>query len=146
MYKIGEIRAQKICAGIGYLAGMKWSGFLLSCLACIATVVVTFVAASLVDVAAAVLYSRFYSTITFIVVFGVAGIFAAALGFTYGISYARPKNTTSRWVLIVLLLLLGLLCFFVLAKLEGGEYEAAFKAYGATMGLTSFLFSGGKLD
>jgi hypothetical protein len=38
----------------------------------------------------------------------------------------------------------GLLFFFLLAKMEGGEYEPAFKAFGAMMALSSLLFVKGK--
>jgi hypothetical protein len=68
------------------------------------------------------------------------------MGYTYAIAQALVKNEFTRWSLIILLIITGLLFFLLLAKIEGGEYEAAFKAYGATMALSSLLFVKGKVD
>ena len=89
---------------------------------------------------------RFYSTAAFVVMFGVGGVFAACFGYFTGMEHARQKNEMARWSLIITLITLGLLFFFLLAKLEGGEYEIAFKAFGATMALGSLLFIQGKPD
>ena len=34
----------------------------------------------------------------------------------------------------------GIIFFTLLAKLEGGEYRAAFQSYGVTLALSSFIF------
>lgn len=124
---------------------MKWPGNFLALLVCACTIILTFVAASVLDIVIAVISARFYTSLTFIVLFGVAGIFAAALGYMTSISYVRQKNETARWTLILFILGSGLLFFFWLSRIEGGEYEAAFKSYGATMALASLLFSRGKV-
>lgn len=115
-------------------------------LTAVGAIIIVFVAVSLFDILIAVLYARFYSPAAFVVTFGVGGIFAAVLSYQYGIDKATEKNETARWTLITLLIVTGLVFFFFLAKLEGGEYEAAFKAYGATLALGSLLFVKGKVD
>ncbi len=112
----------------------------------VSAIIIVFVAVSLFDILISVFYARFYSPAAFVVTFGVGGIFAAVLAYQYGINMAVQKDETARWSLIVLLIAAGLLFFFFLAKLEGGEYEAAFKAYGATLALGSLLFAKGKVD
>lgn len=112
----------------------------------ICAIIIVFVAISIFDVVIAVLYARFYSSATFVVTFGVGGIFAAVFAYQYGIEMATAKDETDRWSLIILLIAAGLLFFLLLAKIEGGEYEAAFKAYGATLALGSLLFVKGKIE
>jgi hypothetical protein len=125
---------------------MKLPGLLSSILACLTVIVVGFIAISLFDIVLAVLYARFYSNAAFITTFGIGGVFAGLMAYTYGISVAKNKNETARWTLIGLLMGIGLLFFFFLARLEGGEYEAAFKAYGLTTGLSPLLMAKGKPD
>lgn len=115
-------------------------------LTAVGAIIIVFVAVSLFDILIAVLYARFYSPAAFVVTFGVGGIFAAVLSYQYGIDSATEKDETARWSLIILLIVIGLLFFFFLAKVEGGEYEAAFKAYGATLALGSLLFAKGKVE
>lgn len=115
-------------------------------IACIAAIFLVLVAASLFDILITVIGSRFYSKAAFIVIFGVAGVFAAILGYTYGIQQTVEKNETTRWTLLILILLTGLLFFFFLAKIEGGEYEPAFKAFGVTMAFSCLLFIKGRVE
>jgi hypothetical protein len=109
-------------------------------LICAATIIVVFIAVSLLDIVISVMYARFYSNAAFVVTFGVGGIFAAVLGYMNGNARAPEKNGITRWLLIAFLFLTGICFFFYLAKLEGGEYEAAFKGFGATLSLASLLF------
>ena len=125
---------------------MKMPGNSKALFICAGTVLSVFVVVSLFDIVLAVMNARFYSNAAFVVTFGVGGVFAAVLGYMNGISYAPVKNETARWSLIILLVVSGLLFFFVLAKLEGGEYEAAFKGYGATLSIASLLFVKGKVE
>lgn len=111
-----------------------------SLLATTAAIIIVLVAVSLLDILIAVFYLRFYTSAAFAATFGVGGVFAAVLGYTYGIEQDTGKNELTRWAIIIFLFLCGLLFFFLLAKIEGGEYELAFKAYGATLALSSFLF------
>jgi hypothetical protein len=117
-----------------------------SLLATTAAIIIVFVAVSLLDIVISVLYLRFYSSAAFIVTFGVGGIFAAVLGYMYGIEQAGEKDEAIRRTIIIYIILLGLLFFFLLAKIEGGEYEPAFKAYGITMALGSLLFIKNKME
>jgi len=110
--------------------------------ACICAVIIVWVVTSLLDVVIAILYNRFYSSTAFIVSFSVGGIFAAVFGYQYGIRQVAKENNRYKWILVITLLLLGCFFFFFLARLEGGEYEGAFKAFGATLALGSFLFAG----
>ena len=107
-------------------------------------IIIIFIAASLLDILLVFFYPRFYSTAAFIVTFGVGGIFAGVIGYMYPMEKIIEKNETARWSLISMLIITGLIFFFFLAKLEGGEYEPAFKAYGATIALSSLLFVKGK--
>ena len=120
----------------------KGKGLLL----CASAILVVFVAVSFLDIIIAVMYARFYSNAAFIVTFGVGGIFAAVLGYMHGISAMDVKDELARWSLIIFMLIIGLLFFFPLARLEGGEYEAAFKGFGATLGMAGFLFAKGKIE
>ncbi len=115
-----------------------------SILAATACIIIVFVAVSLLDIIISVLYSRFYSSLAFIVTFGIGGIFAAVLSYMYGVQEDVESNSLLRWILVSFLIVCGLIIFFLLAKLEGGEYEPAFKAYGATLALGSLLFAFGK--
>ncbi len=115
-------------------------------LVCAGAIVLMFGIVSLVDFGLAALYPPFYSRTALIVTFGIGGLFAAVFGYIYGIREAPPKKGTACWVLIIFLGLTGLLFFLVLAKLEGGEYEAAFKGFGATLALASFLFVKGEVE
>lgn len=110
-----------------------------------ATIIVVFVAASVFDVLLAVVSLRFYSRAAFIVVFGVAGVFAGTMSYTNGIGIVAKKNEYARWSLIIFIIIIGILFFFLFAKLEGGEYEVAFKAFGVTTALSSWLFARGKI-
>jgi hypothetical protein len=103
-----------------------------------------FVIASLFDVILVFFFPRFYSNAAFITIFAVAGIFAGTMGYMYGMERSIQKNETARRGFISLLIITGLLFFFLLSKMEGGEYEPAFKAFGATMALSSLLFVKGK--
>jgi hypothetical protein len=58
----------------------------------------------------------------------------------YAINLSPEKNEWARWSLIVTLIIAGLLFFFLLSEIEGGEYAAAFKAFEFTLVLTSFIF------
>ena len=109
-------------------------------------IIIIFVAASLLDILLIFFYPRFYSTAVFIATFSVCGIFAGVMGYMNGMDNAIEKNETNRWLLISFLMVTGLLFFFPLAKLEGGEYEAAFKAFGATQAMSSLLFVKDKHD
>jgi hypothetical protein len=113
---------------------------------CLGIILLLFVAVSLFDILIAAFYIRFYSNAAFIVTFGVGGVFAAAFGYTSAIMYAPIKNETARWTLIITMIISGLLFFFLLSRLEGGEYERAFKAFGATLALASLLFVRGEVE
>jgi len=109
-------------------------------------IVILFIVTSLFDIAISVLYSRFYSTAAFVVSFGVGGIFASFLCYTNAIGHAPVKNEFARWSIIILTWITALVFIFPLATLEGGEYKAAFMAYGITMALTTLLFMKGRVD
>jgi hypothetical protein len=115
-------------------------------LICAIAIFIILVAVSLLDILLVSFYPRFYSSTAFIVLFGVGGIFAAVFGYMYGIEYAAEKNEPARWSLIIFIAITGLLFFFILSKIEGGEYEPAFKGFGATLSLGSLLFVRGKVD
>lgn len=137
-------RAKKFPGNI-YLGQMHLASNLKSILVCAVAIILVFVAVSFLDIVIAVMYARFYSNAAFIVTFGVGGIFAAVLGYMNGIEKAERKDGTSRWILVIFMILTGILFFTFLARIEGGEYEAAFKAYGITLAVGSLLFAREKI-
>jgi len=115
-------------------------------LAAVVVILVAFVVTSIFDVLAAVVNLRFYSTAAFITIFGVGGIFAGLICYVTSIGLAPEKNESARWSIIAVMIGSGLLFFFPLATVEGGEYEAAFKSFGVTLALSSLLFMKGKIN
>lgn len=89
---------------------------------------------------------RFYSNALFIVTFGVGGVFAAVFAYMKGIERSEQKDEMARWSLVGLLVIAGILLYFVIARLEGGEYAFPFRAYGISIALTSLIFVRGKVD
>ncbi len=110
----------------------------------IGTVLLILVLASIFDILCAVFYARFYTSFLFTVSFFVAGIFAAIFAYSWSIQVFEEQTENIRWVLIGLLMLLGLLFFFPIAALEGGEYASPFKGYGIGLALGSIIFIKGK--
>lgn len=101
-------------------------------------IVIAFVVASFVDIFYAAMSSRFYSRALFVTIFGVAGIFAGFFSWVQTVD--QPKEEMpNRWFMPLLLLGLSLLFVFVLAPIEGGEYESAFFSFGLMMGLTTLF-------
>lgn len=115
-------------------------------LALIGVIMVVLIAVSIIDIMIAFFYLRFYTHLSFIVSFGVGGVFAGVFGYIYSIQLAPEKNEFARWSLIITIIFTGLLFFFFFSKIEGGEYEPAFKAFGATLSLSGLLFVKGKVD
>lgn len=113
---------------------------------CVGIIIIMFVAASILDIILAVLNSRFYSTAAFIVIFGVAGIFAGVVAFHFGAQESPEKTESARWRILTIIIATGFIFFFVLAKLEGGEYESAFRSFGLTTAFSSLLFLKGKME
>jgi len=112
---------------------------------CLLTILLTFVATSLLDVVLAVFYPRFYSSVLFVVSFGVGGVFAAVLGYDKAINASPLKNEMARWSTILSIWIMALLFIFLLSVLEGGEYKNAFIAFGITMALSTLLFVKGEV-
>ncbi len=106
----------------------------------LAIIIGGFVVASILDIIIAVLRSRFYSEAAFVVTFAVAGIFAACIAYINISEMPAYKSSATHYTILGLLMGCGLLFFLLLARLEGGEYEVAFKGYGAALFFTSFLF------
>jgi len=117
-----------------------------SLLVAIVVIIIMFIVASIFDIVVAAIRPRFYTTAAFIVIFGVAGIFAALFAYSYGMSFAPQKNEFARWSIAITIIITGLLFFFFLSVLEGGEYEAAFRSYGVTLALAALFFAREKID
>ena len=105
-----------------------------------------FIAASFLDILLAAIHPRFYSMGAFMAIFGVAGIFAALICYSVAIDMAPVKNEWARWTAIILIIISGIVFFFPLATLEGGEYEYAFKSFGVAMAAASLFFVKGKVE
>jgi hypothetical protein len=115
-------------------------------LVALAMIILLLLATSLLDILLVFFYARFYTSILFIVTFGVGGVFAGTMGYMYGMQSAMYKDELTRWMLIIFIILIGLLLFLVVVIFEGGEYEGAFRAYGITMALSTLLFIRGKAE
>lgn len=98
------------------------------------------VAVSFIDIFIAAWYGRGYSTAVFVVLFGVGGVFGTVFSYMSAIESVRENRNRVKWWVIGFLIFSGLLIFFLIAKLEGGEYEGPFKAFGLMTALTTLLF------
>jgi hypothetical protein len=106
--------------------------------------ILLFVAVSLFDIFLAVWKGRFYTSASFVVLFGVGGVFASVFGYTYGIEGFKLKDEKARWTVILTEIALGAIFWFLLAPIEGGEYAPVMKSYGLMLALTSLIFIKGK--
>lgn len=106
----------------------------------LSAIIVVFVFVSIIDLIIAMINVRYYTSIPFIVTYGISGMFAAVFGFYYGKQMMPSVNKNETWYLIGFQVITGLSCFFIFGKLEGGDYEAAFKSFGAALALGSLLF------
>ena len=104
------------------------------------------VAVSLLDILLLFFNPRFYSNALFITTFGVGGVFATVLAYMMGVERSVIKDEFARWSLVILLIAAGAAFWFILSKLEGGEYGPAFKAFGLNMALSTILFIKGKVE
>jgi hypothetical protein len=105
----------------------------------LAGIFVVLLLTSLVDILLSFLYLRFYSRVLFAMLFGVGGVFAAILAYGWAFELAKPADEHTLLVrrsLFITLVVCGLSLAFLLAPLEGGEYELAFRAFGITLALT----------
>ena len=107
-----------------------------------AIVFMVLIAAGIFDIILSIIGEIFrgYSYAAFIVIFGVAGIFAAV--FTLSPPELLRKETVPQWVVLVFNLIIGLLYIFPFARLEAGQYAPAFRALGIML-LAASVFSFG---
>lgn len=125
---------------------MKLKGLLAPVFTSLAVILAGFIAISIFDIIIAVIYSRFYTNAAFITIFGVGGIFAGMMSYSSGLEMSKDKNPASRIKVTGLIVVTGLIFYFFLARIEGGEYEAAFKSYGVTTALSSLFMARWKID
>lgn len=113
---------------------------IISLLYCSIVVFICLVAVSLLDILIAVCYARFYNDAVFAVTFGVAGVFATVLAYMGAMERIKEKTAMAKWCLLIWIIALGILFYLLLSRLEGGEYEVPFKAFGLMMAITTILF------
>lgn len=119
---------------------MKW-GILLQVIGMVLGIVIAgLVVASILDIIIAVFNIRFYNEVAFVATFVVAGVFVASIAYINIAESPLYKSPLTHYMVLGVLFICGILFFFLLAKLEGGEYEVAFKGYGASLFISSFLF------
>lgn len=123
-----------------YLIGMRGTALPKVTGMVLGILVAGFVAASLLDIFISVLKSRFYTEVAFVVTFVVVGIITASVAYINLSEIQAYKSAATHDTILATLIISGLVFFFPLAKIEGGEYEVAFKGYGAAIAATSFLF------
>jgi len=109
-------------------------------------IILLFIATSLFDIVLSVFYARFYTTAAFVVTFGVGGVFGTVCCYMQAIKFAPVKNEFTRWTVIIVIWVASALFIFPLSVLEGGEYQAAFIAYGIAMALSTLLFIKGRIE
>lgn len=109
-------------------------------------IIVIFVCISIFDVVLSIFSRRFYSNAAFIAIFGVGGVFAAFLSYSYAMGVSAVKNKVARWTILVTMIIVGALFFLLLAQMEGGEYEMAFKAFGVMVVATSLFLGWAKIE
>ncbi len=109
-------------------------------------ILLIFVLTIVLDVIVAIVNIRFYSNAAFIVIFGVGGVFAGLLSYSQAISLSIKKDEFARWSVLIIIVVTGLLFSIPLAKLQGGEYAAAFRSFGIMTSLSCLLFAKGKID
>jgi len=114
--------------------------------ACIGIILLMLVMTSLFDIVLVLFYSRFYSNVLFIVTFGAGGVFAGVLAYMNTVKMVPERIETARWILAMIIIVFGFVVFFLISKVEGGEYGPAFKAFGITMALAGLLMAKGKFD
>ena len=119
---------------------MKLSGYIKMFASCIGISFLAIVAASILDIFISAISQRFYDKAVFVVIFGVAGVFAAVISYMGAIEKAPQKTKSVSLILIAINILVGLIIFFLIARIEGGEYEAPFKAFGIMLVLSSLPF------
>ncbi|MEO8404439.1 MAG: hypothetical protein ABI480_07590 [Chitinophagaceae bacterium] len=108
----------------------------------IAMIFAIFIAASVFDIVLSVVGIFVYSNAAFIVVFGVAGIFAGLIGYMSAMEKVPKHDRTASIGIIVMQVIIGLLFFSLIASIEGGEYKIPFKAFGLMLSLSSLVFLG----
>ncbi len=98
------------------------------------------VVASILDIILATIgeFTGTYSNVAFVVIFGVAGIFAAV--FTLSPPEKFNKNPVPLWVMLVYNLIIGALYYFLISLLEGGEYELPFRSLAVMLVAGSLFF------
>jgi hypothetical protein len=112
----------------------------------IAMILLAFVAASIFDVILAAIGFFAYSNGAFITVFGVGGVFAGFLGYMAAMEKASKTGRIDSIGIIAMQVIIGLLFFFPIAAIEGGEYRVPFKAFGLMLALSSLFFLGKARD
>lgn len=111
-----------------------------------AATVAVFILCSLADIVVSAIQPRFYSTLLFIVIFGVGGIFAGIFCQGAVVHMAKDKTERTRQAALITMIVTGAIYFFPLAELEGGEYEAAFKSFGVGLALSALVFWKAKIE
>lgn len=104
-----------------------------SFLTVITVVIIMLVAVSIFDILLAVVYSRFYTSALFAITFAVAGIFAGFFSYAYGTKLHKENAGKARWPVTAMIVLTGIIFCFLIAPLEGGEYEVPFITFGIAL-------------
>jgi hypothetical protein len=119
---------------------MQFGNWFISLLLGLGVILLMFIMISIFDIVLSVLYTRFYSTASFVATFGVGGVFACIFSFSQAVEYAAVKDEFTRRSVTIMILVTAALFIYPLSVLEGGEYQAAFISYGITLALTSILY------
>src|SRR5687767_2203491 len=96
----------------------------ISLLTAICTIIIVFIAFSIIDIAIVFLYKPFYHPLAIIVSFGIAGMFAAAISFEFAKRSFEPLKRTDTLSIVITQIITGLVSFFFLSKIDNREYEA----------------------
>ena len=114
----------------------------------ICMIVISFGGICGIDSLIVLLFPRFLTPVGLIISFAIGGMLAAALSYQYGMEISTTRSNADKWSLLILQVICGLFCFFLLAKLLAktstislsyNELDAAFKAFGSAMAMGSLL-------
>lgn len=105
----------------------------------ICAIIIVFIGIAVFDIIINMLIPGLLSYTGIIISFALAGIYSA--GFSFEFAYEMTdKSPGDKMLVIIFQVLVGVVCYFFLSKINDAEYEIAFKAFGSALALGSLLF------
>ena len=102
-------------------------------------IIIVFIGIAVFDIIVNMLIPGLFSNTGIIISFALAGVYAAAFSFEFAYEMTR-KSATDKMLVILFQVFAGIGTYFILSRINGSEYEIAFKAFGSALALGSLLF------